>query len=86
MAGEHDQLPPEVQDRLRALQREIFGWFAGLLALGRERGEFTFLGPPTSKAAELACALLGAQQVGRVCGLEAFEEVAAQVVRSLGAA
>jgi TetR/AcrR family transcriptional repressor of nem operon len=85
MAGEHDQLPPEVQERLRELQAEIFGWFAGLLAAGREAGAFAFDGPPKAKAAELACALLGAQQLGRVCGPDAFEEVAAQVQRSLGA-
>lgn len=83
MAGEHDQLPEEVRARLVALQAEIFGWFGGLLAAGRATGEFRFDGEPASKAAEVACAMLGAQQLGRVCGPAAFEQVAAQVQRSL---
>lgn len=84
MAGEYDQLPEGVQLRLRELQTAIFGWFSGLLLLGLEAGAFSFDGPPQAKAAELACALLGAQQLGRVCGADAFEEVAAQIYRSLG--
>jgi AcrR family transcriptional regulator len=85
MAGEYDQVPEGVQQRLRELQAEIFGWFAGLLADGLRAGAFSFEGTPEAKAAELACALLGAQQLGRVCGADAFEVVAAQVKRSLGA-
>jgi TetR/AcrR family transcriptional repressor of nem operon len=84
MAGEYDQLPDGVQQRLRELQSAIFGWFAGLLQQGRQEGAFSFEGTPQAKAAELACALLGAQQLGRVCGADAFEEVAGQVRRSLG--
>jgi AcrR family transcriptional regulator len=84
MAGEYDQVPEAVQLRLRELQVEIFGWFGGLLAAGRREGAFSFDGTPEHKAAELACALLGAQQLGRVCGADAFEVVAAQVRRSLG--
>lgn len=84
MAAEYDQVPDAVKQRLRELQVEIFGWFAGLLEAGRQSGDFQFVGPSDAKAAELACALLGAQQLGRVCGAEAFEGVAAQVRRSLG--
>jgi TetR/AcrR family transcriptional repressor of nem operon len=84
MAGEYDQLPDAVQQRLRELQAEIFGWFGALLLRGREEGAFSFEGTPQAKAAELACAMLGAQQLGRVCGGEAFEEVARQVRKSLG--
>lgn len=84
MAGEYDQVPDGVKQRLRELQVEIFGWFTGLLEAGREADVFRFAGPSDAKAAELACALLGAQQLGRVCGAEAFEGVAAQVRRSLG--
>jgi TetR/AcrR family transcriptional repressor of nem operon len=84
MAGEYGQLPGGVQERLREVQSTIFGWFAGLLEQGRQQSAFSFQGPSQAKAAELACALLGAQQLGRVCGAEAFEEVAAQVRRSLG--
>ncbi|MEQ1571259.1 MAG: TetR/AcrR family transcriptional regulator [Myxococcota bacterium] len=84
MAAEYDQVPDEVKVRLRALQVEIFSWFGGLLGRGRASGAFTFDGPADAKAAELACALLGAQQLGRVCGADAFEQVAAQVRRSLG--
>jgi TetR/AcrR family transcriptional regulator, transcriptional repressor for nem operon len=84
MAAEYSAVPPEVQERLRELQSEIFGWFGGLLARGRDEGAFAFDGPAPAKAAELACALLGAQQLGRVCGAAAFEEVADQLGRSLG--
>lgn len=83
MAAEYDQVPDLVKSRLRDLQVEIFTWFGELLARGRADGAFTFAGPPASKAAELACALLGAQQLGRVCGPEAFEEVAASIRRGL---
>ena len=86
MAGEYDQVPEGVQQRLRELQVEIFGWFAGLLEAGRTEEVFHFEGPSDLKAAELACALLGAQQLGRVCGPDAFEGVAGQVRRSLGVA
>ncbi|MEQ1504342.1 MAG: TetR/AcrR family transcriptional regulator [Myxococcota bacterium] len=84
MAAEYDQVPDEVKLRLRELQAEIFGWFAALLDEGRQGGAFRFDGPSDGKAAELACAVLGAQQLGRVCGLAAFEQVVAQVRRSVG--
>lgn len=83
LAGEHDHLPPEIQDRLRKLQAAIVGWFAALLEGGRASGAFCYAGAPRARAAEVVCALLGAQQVGRVCGAEAFEEVAGQIVASL---
>ena len=86
MAAEYHQVPDAVKLQLRALQTEIFGWFGGLLEAGRTDGLFRFDGPSDGKAAELACALLGAQQLGRVCGADAFEAVAAQVRRSLGVA
>lgn len=84
MAGEYDQVPDGVKQRLRELQVEIFDWFGGLLEAGRASEVFRFDGASEAKAAELACALLGAQQLGRVCGPEAFERVAAQVRVSLG--
>lgn len=86
MAAEYDQVPDAVKTRLRELQAEIFGWFSALLRTGRASGAFRFDGPPDAKAAELACALLGAQQLGRVCGAAAFEVVATQVRLSLGVA
>jgi AcrR family transcriptional regulator len=84
MAAEYDQVPDNVKTCLRELQAEIFSWFAHLLAEGQQAGAFRFSGPPDAKAAELACAMLGAQQLGRVCGAPAFELVAAQIRRSLG--
>lgn len=83
LAGEFRQLPAPVQDELRGLQQDIFGWFAGLLASGRASGALVFDGEASTKAATLACALLGAQQLGRVAGAAAFEEVAGQVVREV---
>ena len=84
MAAEYNDVPDEVKLRLRELQVEIFGWFGGLLEAGRQAEVFRFDGPSEAKAAEAACALLGAQQLGRVCGPEAFEAVVAQLRRSLG--
>lgn len=86
MAAEYDQVPDIVKTRLQELQAVIFGWFASLLRAGVEQGAFSFGGSPESKSAELACALLGAQQLGRVCGPESFEVVARQVRCSLGVA
>lgn len=85
MATQFGTVPEEVQERTSGLQHEIFGWVATLLEDGRREGVFRFDGPASARAAELACTVLGAQQLGRIRGPLAFEEVAEQVPRSLGA-
>lgn len=84
MATEFNVVPDAVRERTEALQGEIFAWWRDVLEAGRTAGVLQFEGPAEAKAAEVACALLGAQQLGRVRGAAAFELVAAQIRRSLG--
>ncbi|MCB9686307.1 MAG: TetR/AcrR family transcriptional regulator [Alphaproteobacteria bacterium] len=85
MATQFGTVPEEVQDRTMGLQAEIFGWLESMLEEGRAQGVFAFQGSASARAAELGCTVLGAQQLGRVRGPEAFEAVAAQIPRSLAA-
>lgn len=85
MATQFGTVPEELQRRTEELQAEIFGWVEELLDDGRADGVFTFDGPSGARSAEIACSVLGAQQLGRIRGRDAFEVVAAQIPRSLGA-
>ena len=84
MATEFNAIPEEVQAETERVQNEIFGWYTQLLARGREAGVFRFPGTAEDKASEVACTMLGAQQLGRVRGHAAFNAVAGQVRLSLG--
>jgi hypothetical protein len=85
MATQFGTVPEGLQQRTQELQAEIFDWVEVTLEEGREAGVFSFVGPSAARSAEIACAVLGAQQLGRVRGPEAFEVVAAQIPRSVGA-
>ena len=84
MASEFKVLPQEVRAETEQLQDTIFAWVAEVLEQGRTDGEFRFVGPAIDQAAQLACTLLGGQQLGRVRGVAAFEPIATQLKRGLG--
>ncbi len=86
MSSDFNVVPEPVQDKTRELQAAIFGWALACSRRAREAGVFRFEGPDEAKAAEVVCAALGSQQLGRVRGPAAFEQVAAQIRRSLGVA
>jgi TetR/AcrR family transcriptional regulator, transcriptional repressor for nem operon len=86
MASEFNVLPDPVRRETERLQDELFAWISRVLEEGRTDGTMTFTGPAIDQAAQLACTLLGGQQLGRVRGLAGFEPVATQVKRGLGLA
>jgi TetR/AcrR family transcriptional regulator, transcriptional repressor for nem operon len=83
MAADFRVVPEPVQAVTAAFQDELWAWLNALLERGRVEGVFHFDGPAKSRAAELACAMNGAQQYGRLNGPPFFEQVAAQIRRSL---
>jgi AcrR family transcriptional regulator len=86
MSSEFNVLPIQVQAETDSLYDEILVWIAGFLAEGRANGTLDFQGTPRDSAAQLACTLLGAQQLGRVRGLAAFEPIAKQIRLGFGLA
>ena len=84
MASEFNVLPESVRQETLQLQEELFQWVAELLEEGRRDGTLTFTGPALAQASQLACTLLGGQQLGRVRGLDGYDAVALQAKRGLG--
>lgn len=76
-------VPDEVRDAVVAVQARILSFYATTLEEGRIAGELAFVGDPADKAAEVGCALVGAQGLSRALGPDAYDRVVAQLGRSL---
>ena len=83
LASEYPTLPEALHAPITALQGEIFDFLAGVLERGRQQGCFAFPGEAADAASVAVCALMGAQQLGRVRGVEAFDAAMAHLVASL---
>ena len=79
LGTEYNTLPEPLQEQVKLLQDEIFTWFAALLERGRSSGDFVFNGTAHAMASLIATTRLGSQLLGRVRGIEPFEEVVEQV-------
>jgi TetR/AcrR family transcriptional regulator, transcriptional repressor for nem operon len=77
-------MPVEVQEVAKDVQQRIVGFYAEALREGQELGEVGYIGAAEDKAVEIACTLVGGQQMARAFGPAAFDKVLHQVTRSLG--
>jgi TetR/AcrR family transcriptional repressor of nem operon len=78
-----DVVPASIRQVARDVQERVFGFYCEALDAGRQAGTLQFAGDPASKATEIGCALVGAQQLARIAGPECFERVASQIRRDL---
>lgn len=86
MSVDYDQLPQAVRDAADHLVRDSLNWLTRVLTLGRQRGEFDFVGDPRGKAVTLMALLQGARQLGRIGGPDLVEGVIDQQRAEFGIA
>ena len=76
-----------IPDAVRADIVELFEyakrWLAGVLAEGRERGDFEFEGAPAERAVLIMSAVQGALQIARAAGAKEFAAVTGQIKLAL---
>jgi len=85
LQAEFESIPEEMREASRVLLEDLLGWLTVLLADGRERGAFHFLGEPADQAMILGSTLQGGLQIARACGPERFEAAVEQLRRQLKA-
>lgn len=85
LSTEHPTLPEALKEPVAGLLAEICGWLASVLQQGVEEGSLRLSGPCEGVAAQVVATLSGAQQLGRVRGVEAFDQVVAQLLAGLRA-
>ena len=77
-------VPPEVRTLAVHTQERILEFYATSLEVARAGGDVHFEGSVQDKAFEVACALIGAQQLALAMGPEAFERAMRPLASSLG--
>jgi TetR/AcrR family transcriptional repressor of nem operon len=84
LAAEYATLPAAMQSELIAFFNANEAWLAGVLAAGRECGDFSFRGAPKARAQHLLGSLEGALLVARAYGEERrFRAAAKQLLADL---
>ena len=84
LAAEYATLPVPMQTELIDFFNANESWLAGVLAAGRERGDFSFRGTPKARAQSVLGALEGALLVARAYGDERrFRAAAKQLLADL---
>ena len=78
-------LPEPMKERLKGLDDIELGFFARVLAAGRDRGELSFPGQPEAQAALMLSAYKGALAFARVHGCRFFKDTMAQMKAMVGA-
>jgi len=82
--AQFSSVPDPVRDAVRGIQARMLQFYAEALEEGRAAGEIEFAGTAQAKAAELACAVVGAQGLSRALGPDIYEGVVAQLSQSIG--
>ena len=77
-------VPTQVQAVAIAVQERVIAFYVRALNEGRAAGQLAFTGDTTDKATEIACALVGAQQMSRGLGPIAYERVIRHLAESVG--
>jgi len=81
---DYSDLPEEVRDATQSFMKESGRWLTRVMEVGREQGEFSFIGDARTKALTVLSALQGARQLARIHGIELLEDVVGQIRQDLG--
>lgn len=81
---DYNELPDELRKSTQLFMDETIKWLTTVMEVGRDSGEFDFIGNARSRALIVLTSLQGARQLARIHGIELLEEVVDQVRQDLG--
>ena len=81
---DYNELPEELRKSTQLFMDETIKWLTTVMEVGRESGEFDFIGNARARALMVLTSLQGARQLARIHGIELLEEVVGQVRQDLG--
>lgn len=84
LVAQQEAIPEVVQRDVRKLHTRISAFYVDNLEKARCRGSIHFGGSAEDQGALMGCALVGAQLLARVHGVDAYMRVMRQQARSLG--
>jgi len=81
---DYDELPEDVKQANDQFMKDSLKWLTKVLHVGREQGEFSFVGEARTKAMSILATIQGARQLTRVHGTAVLEEFFQQIRLDLG--
>ena len=83
---DYNELPEELQQSTRTFMDESIKWLTTVMQVGRDSGEFKFIGDAGARALMVLTSLQGARQLARIHGIELLDDVVGQIRQDLGLA
>lgn len=80
----YDDLPDDIKQASDRFMSDSQKWLTKVLDVGRQQGEFSFVGEPGIKAMSIIASIQGARQLARVHGQEILPQLFQQVRLDLG--
>ena len=84
LAADYDEMPAEIRNANDRFNKDSRKWLTRVLEMGREQGEFEFVGEPASKAMSILVSLMGGRQMYRIEGEQLLLALFAQIRLELG--
>jgi len=80
---DYSDLPDDLRRATEKFMDETIMWLTRVMEVGRDEGEFSFVGEARSKALTILAALQGARQLARIHGSELLDDVVRQIRQDL---
>ena len=84
LAIDYEDLGDDIKAANNFYMKDSLKWLTRVMDIGREQGEFRFLGDPKSKALSILAMIQGARQISRIHGTDYLERIFDQVRADLG--
>ena len=81
---DYGDLPEDLRKATGLFMDETVMWLSRVMEVGRDEGEFSFVGEARSKALTVLAALQGARQLARIHGDDLLADVVRQIRQDLG--
>ena len=81
---DYNELPEELQQSTRTFMDESIKWLTTVMQVGRDSGEFKYIGNAGARALMVLSSLQGARQLARIHGIELLDDVVGQIRQDLG--
>jgi TetR/AcrR family transcriptional repressor of nem operon len=83
---DYSEFPEHVRKATADFLDESIKWLTRVLDVGREQGEFDFIGEAQPRALSILAGLQGARQMARIHGMRVLQDVVMQTRQDLGLA
>lgn len=84
LAIDYDDLEDDIKAANNYFMKDSLKWLTKVMEVGRERGEFDFIGDPKFKAMSILAMIQGARQMARIHGTDYLERIFEQVRNDVG--